>query len=192
MITKQTPWGPALRFYEIAPGIISHVTASHGGFELSEDRWKDLTDAFHVEPWAGRLWLEEDCDASLAVIRWPHLFSPEEVFCAVRQVQSQTDSKWKDAKTWLAEPFNSGPLFMGMAARTKANQFRKDHAGQWERGSLSTRGNGWMVDFTCGGYTQTITLREYPQKHWYTTEELTALAVDGLQCSTPNCVFAGH
>jgi hypothetical protein len=192
MITKQTPWGPAQHSYEIAPGITSHVTASHGGFELSMDRWRDLTAAFHVEPWAGIPWLEQDCDASLAVIRWPHLFSPEAVFCAVRQVQSMTDKKWLPANEWLHEPYKQGPLFMGETARATARLFQRDHAGQWERGSLSTRGNGWMVDFTCGTYTQTITLREYPSKTWYTTEELTALAVDGLQCSTPNCAFAGH
>jgi hypothetical protein len=57
---KSTPWGEAQQAEELAAGIISYSTASHGGIWLSSARQKELN--YHKN-WLGtEEWWEEDCD----------------------------------------------------------------------------------------------------------------------------------
>jgi hypothetical protein len=39
-----TPWGPAQRAAEIAPGIVFYTTATHGGIRLDSEHQKKIAD----------------------------------------------------------------------------------------------------------------------------------------------------
>jgi hypothetical protein len=57
---KHTPWGTTQSAKELAPGIISYVTASHGGIWLDAAHRKALN--YH-KSWLGTdEWWEEDVD----------------------------------------------------------------------------------------------------------------------------------
>lgn len=61
MTPKNTPWGPAQYTEELAHGIISISTASHGGIWLSEDRRMQIGQ--YDDNWLHTAeWWEEDCD----------------------------------------------------------------------------------------------------------------------------------
>ena len=97
-----SPWGQVQRAAEIAPGLHQVSTAGHGGVWLSSSRVAALTKAFPgFVPFAGWPWLEEDCDACLAVLAWPELFPAAAVREAVRMVHVMAD--WKHcANKWGA------------------------------------------------------------------------------------------
>jgi len=63
---KQTPWGMADFATELAPGIISYQTPSHGGIWLSKERRKSI----HYKNNFGGTpeWWEEDCDWAIPYI----------------------------------------------------------------------------------------------------------------------------
>ena len=61
-----TPWGASQGQEQIAEGIISVHTASHGGLCLSEERIKQLPDWY--KPFTGdKKWAEEDEDAQIVL-----------------------------------------------------------------------------------------------------------------------------
>jgi len=69
---KQTPWGMADLAEELAPGIISYSTPSHGGIWLSAERRKALP---KVKNFLGTTeWWEEDCDWAI-----PYVFFAEDI-----------------------------------------------------------------------------------------------------------------
>ncbi len=61
---KQTPWGQADHVTELAEGIVSYCTPSHGGIWLSSSRRKIIEAIIpNVKNFLGGLeWWEEDCD----------------------------------------------------------------------------------------------------------------------------------
>ena len=69
---KSTPWGEAQQAEELAAGIISYSTSSHGGIWLSAERRKALD---YDKNWLGSgEWWEEDCDWSI-----PYYFFREDI-----------------------------------------------------------------------------------------------------------------
>jgi hypothetical protein len=71
-MVKNTPWGPAQSAVELAPGIISYSTASHGGIWLSADRQRKIN---YEKNWLGsKEWWEEDCDWAI-----PYLVFAEDI-----------------------------------------------------------------------------------------------------------------
>ena len=72
----ETPWGPSQGEKELAPGIISYFTASHGGIRLSPERQAALRAAQPaIRNFLGSLeWWEEDCDWSV-----PYLFFASDI-----------------------------------------------------------------------------------------------------------------
>jgi hypothetical protein len=72
-----TPWGQAdPTCTQIAEGILSISTPSHGGFWLSPERLKELPDYIaRVKTFTGKPeWFEEDFDWCLVVLAFPELF----------------------------------------------------------------------------------------------------------------------
>ena len=57
---KTTPWGEAQTAEELAPGIISYSTSSHGGIWLSAERRQQLN--YDKNFLRTAEWWEEDCD----------------------------------------------------------------------------------------------------------------------------------
>lgn len=85
---QATPWGPAQHVTEIAPGIVSYSTASHGGIHLSDERIAEMPLALQEfvpfggpQPGPGR-WFEEDCDWSVVAVAFPQFFAEGDVQAA--------------------------------------------------------------------------------------------------------------
>lgn len=166
-----TPWGMTDHEHEIAEGIISVSTSSHGGYWLSPDRVEHLTKLFPgYRPYAGYPWLEEDLDVSAAMLAWPELFGTPALRAAVRTVRCDFDSM-KPLAEWL----DTTPE--GTAIKAKVQQWEQTHADQWERLGLSSAGNGWVIDFRRIGdrAERIVRMEQYPTKHLYTAAELDAL-----------------
>lgn len=69
---KQTPWGQADEAIELAKGIISYSTPSHGGIWLSAERRKALN--YDKNFLRTDEWWEEDCDWAI-----PYVFFAEDI-----------------------------------------------------------------------------------------------------------------
>jgi hypothetical protein len=71
----RTPWGPAQGAKELAPGIMSYFTASHGGIRLSPERQRQLREHYKGSNFLGNFeWWEEDCDWAI-----PYVFFAKEI-----------------------------------------------------------------------------------------------------------------
>jgi len=78
--TTETPWGPSQSSREIAPGIIRHDTAAHGGYYLSPERVASMPKPLRdFKPWAGPNWYEEDCDWSIVALAFPQFFPDDSI-----------------------------------------------------------------------------------------------------------------
>ncbi len=63
-----SPWGHIQDADQIAPGIWSVSTASHGGFYLSQQRMAALPDYLKVNTYGQTCWFEEDVEVSLSCL----------------------------------------------------------------------------------------------------------------------------
>lgn len=75
--TKPTnsPWGPVQHRRKIAPGITRLDTASHGGIELSQERYDAMPQAYKdAAKYAGPLYFEEDCEWSIVALFYAEEF----------------------------------------------------------------------------------------------------------------------
>ena len=170
----ETPWGPAQTVKPIAEGLDWVSTAGHGGIRLSPARWLELQIAFpHFRGYAGPGWLEEDLDWALAAILWPQHFSGQSVWSAARAVQSYKSG----GLFYFCDGFQWIHGVSGRPALAKAAAFAAEIAGQWERGGLSSHRDGWSVSFYRDGTDRTVLMARYPEKDFYTTEELDALTI---------------
>jgi hypothetical protein len=87
----ETPWGLSQSSKEIAPGIIHHETASHGGFYLSPARVAQMPKPLRdFKPFAGANWYEEDCDWAIVAVAFPQFFPAKDILAA-----SATLKSWK-------------------------------------------------------------------------------------------------
>ena len=87
----ETPWGRAQSRKLIAEGICRYDTAGHGGYSISVARWRELEREIPTfQSWAGRHWLEEDCDWAVAPALWPEHFPPRTVHCAVQSCKARS------------------------------------------------------------------------------------------------------
>ncbi len=79
-MTINTPWGESQSSQQIAPGIVFHSTASHGGFCLRADRMREIPAKLQgLNRYGGGQWFEEDCEASIVIASFPQFFTAEEV-----------------------------------------------------------------------------------------------------------------
>ncbi len=104
-ITIETPWGPAQTSEELAPGIVRHDTASHGGFYLSPSRVAEMPKPLRdFKPFAGPNWYEEDCDWCIVALGFPQLFPADYApmaLATLKQFQPavfERFAEWKKAK----------------------------------------------------------------------------------------------
>jgi len=93
-----TPWGVADNSKQIADGITSHSTSSHGGIELSSERHETLQRKFKFNTFAGGRFYEEDCDACAVVIAFPTCFSTQKVVRAVKAAEQFKSWEVNDGK----------------------------------------------------------------------------------------------
>lgn len=88
-----TPWGYPDTITEIAPGIVSYSTPSHGGIWLSPERVAEMPPPLQAfvpfggpQPRPGR-WFEEDCDWSIVALAFPQFFSADDQGAALLTIQ---------------------------------------------------------------------------------------------------------
>lgn len=75
-----TPWGESEHAVEVAPGIVFHETASHGGYYVDAERLHKipLRHQAYAKRWSGsRSWYEEDCAWAAVCLAYPEAFPPE-------------------------------------------------------------------------------------------------------------------
>jgi hypothetical protein len=83
-----TPWGHPDTVREIATGIVSYSTPSHGGIWLSDARVASMPKPLReFSPWAGPNWYEEDCDWAVVAAAFPQFFKPDEVTAAMKTLE---------------------------------------------------------------------------------------------------------
>lgn len=70
-----SPWGQIQEAEQIAPGIWSVSTASHGGFYLSQQRMAALPDHLKVNVYGQNCWFEEDVEVSLVLLGFAEEFA---------------------------------------------------------------------------------------------------------------------
>lgn len=106
---KQTPWGPSQNQKQIAEGIVSYSTASHGGFGLSQVRLAEMPpDLRAFQPWAGEGWYEEDCDWAVVCLAFPQFFDEVQYYFAIQALKGEygrgivTPERQAKADAWLS------------------------------------------------------------------------------------------
>ena len=78
-MAKSTPWGAAQTSKTIAEGIVSYMTASHGGILISDQRRESMPDHLRSIPtFAGGNWYEEDCDWAIVALAFPVHFPKDQ------------------------------------------------------------------------------------------------------------------
>lgn len=176
-VPTQTPWGPSQSQREHAPGIVFYSTASHGGYKLSPERWAEFASIPHFAHWSQ--WLEEDCDACLVYLRWPELATDEQLHdavCMARTVASWGNGRWVTlVEGWLDQ--QSTILSQTNTILDRAAQHARSVAHLWQRGSMSSQGNGWSVSFRRGEERRDVCMKDYPAKRYYSDAELDALHI---------------
>lgn len=118
-ISCNTPWGGSQGATVYADGIVSHTTASHGGFHLSAERNAEVHPLLRSE--GG--WYEEDCAWAIVAITFPALFTAFERRCAEKSLKDW----WPDA--W--EAITGTVLGPGESHRKDRHAFEVEHADDW-------------------------------------------------------------
>lgn len=99
---KMTPWGVAQQSETIAAGIVQVSTASHGGINLSLERWRRIRELFPTwRGYAPECWLEEDCDWALAALAFPECFDARLCYYAVRTIRGGSNGYFAEPLAWL-------------------------------------------------------------------------------------------
>ena len=93
-----SPWETIQHVHELAPGIISVSTASHGGLWINCSRLTTMlkehpelcrpTDCYpRGKRSSGYQWFEEDCEWARVALAFPAAFTPEHQYAARRTLQ---------------------------------------------------------------------------------------------------------
>ena len=114
-----TPWGWSQMATVYAEGVVSHVTASHGGFHLSPERNAQV----HASLRSDDCFYEEDCCWAAVAITFPDLFTGYE-----RRIADATCKTWQP-DAW--ETIHGVALAPGQSHVKDRRTFERDHAGDW-------------------------------------------------------------
>ncbi|TAY05929.1 hypothetical protein ELH91_30940 (plasmid) [Rhizobium leguminosarum] len=114
-----TPWGPSQGATVYTDGIVSHATAGHGGFRLSNER--NVT--IHPMLRCAGGWYEEDAAWAAVALAYPNLFTGYERKCADRTVRDSWPEAW--------EAIFGRPLAPGKSHERDRRAFEREHASDW-------------------------------------------------------------
>ncbi|TCN26955.1 DUF7007 domain-containing protein [Sinorhizobium americanum] len=118
-VTCSTPWGPSQGATVYADGMVSHMTAGHGGFQLSSARNAKVHPTLRAE--GG--WYEEDAAWAIVALTFPDLFTAYERKCADKTIRD----RWPDA--W--EAIFGRSLARGESYEKDAQAFAREHVEDW-------------------------------------------------------------
>ncbi len=118
-MAANTPWGPSQLATIYAEGIVYHMTAGHGGFQLSAER------NIRVHPMLRKssLWYEEDAEWAIVAHTFPDLFTSYERKCADETIRNSWPSAW--------EAIHGRELAPGQSWTKDRDAFESEHAGDW-------------------------------------------------------------
>lgn len=136
-----TPWGRAEIVREIADGIVSVSTPSHGGIWLSHSRLKAMPYPLRViKRWEtpDSPWFEEDCSSARVICSFPEHFDDRAVHHALLALEGFYPAALDALKDMGAE----GTY---LACLRDRESFLTAHAESWERVSSGTWKDGWIV-----------------------------------------------
>ncbi|MDP9791050.1 DUF7007 domain-containing protein [Agrobacterium tumefaciens] len=114
-----TPWGASQMATIYAEGIVSHVTASHGGFKLSAQRNSKV----HPMLCAPGGWYEEDCAWSIVTFTYPQFFTSYERRSAERHLKDWWPEAWERISGQVLAP--------GESHAKDRKAFERAHADDW-------------------------------------------------------------
>lgn len=114
-----TPWGASQMATLYAEGIVSHVTAGHGGFKISAERNAEV----HPTLRSSDGFYEEDCCWAAVAIAFPNLFTAYE-----RRVAEKT---LKDGQPDAWEAITGDVLAAGESYEKDRRAFEAAHAEDW-------------------------------------------------------------
>lgn len=141
-VEGMSPWGKVQDAEEVAPGIISVTTPSHGGMWLSDERRAQMPEALRAVPTTpGGNWYEQDVDAMLVILSFPDLFDGRYLWTLLDGMAY----RWAGDRIRRAIEGWRGASRMRAEDRAKA--WGDEHTDWWLRGSCSTGGDGWRVWF---------------------------------------------
>lgn len=114
-----TPWGPSQLATIYAEGIVSHMTAGHGGFHLSIERNARVLPMLRKSS----PWYEEDAEWAIVALTFPDLFTSYERECADETIRNSWPSAW--------EEIHGRQLAPGQSWNKDREAFERKHAGDW-------------------------------------------------------------
>lgn len=118
-MVANTPWGQSQLATIYAEGIVSHVTAGHGGFHLSAERNLRVSSLLRKSS----PWYEEDAEWAIVAHTFPDLFTDYERKCADETIRNSWPSAW--------EAIHGRELAPGQSWAKDRNAFECTHAGDW-------------------------------------------------------------
>ncbi|MDH7804500.1 MULTISPECIES: hypothetical protein [unclassified Rhizobium] len=118
-IAANTPWGPSQLATIYAEGIVSHMTAGHGGFHLSAERNLRVSSLLRESS----PWYEEDAEWAIVAHSFPDLFTAYERKCAEETIRNNWPSVW--------EAIHGRELVPGQSWAKDREVFEAKHAGDW-------------------------------------------------------------
>ncbi|NEJ81539.1 hypothetical protein GR268_33315 [Rhizobium leguminosarum] len=114
-----TPWGPSQGATIYTDGIVSHTTAGHGGFKLSNECNVKINPMLRS---AGG-WYEEDAAWAAVALAYPNLFTGYERKCADRTIRDTSPDAWEAIFGRLLAP--------GESHEKDRRAFEREHASDW-------------------------------------------------------------
>ncbi len=116
---RWSPWGASQGGSVYAEGVVFHVTASHGGFNLDDAHNAAMPAALRIE--SG--WYEEDCDWAMVAFGFPELFTAYERRIAEKTLRDTYPERW--------EAVHGRPLAPGESFTKDRRLFEEAHAQDW-------------------------------------------------------------
>jgi hypothetical protein len=114
-----TPWGTSQMATVYGEGVTAHMTAGHGGFQLSTERNLRIHPALRK---ACR-WYEEDAEWAIVALTFPDLFTTYEHRIACDTIRNTWPDAWETIHGCVLDPAESW---------TKARRlFDESHVGDW-------------------------------------------------------------
>ncbi|MBB3303265.1 hypothetical protein FHT72_006930 [Rhizobium sp. BK077] len=118
-MAANTPWGQSQFATIYAEGIVSHMTAGHGGFHLSAERNLRVSSLLRKSS----PWYEEDAEWAIVAHTFPDLFTAYERKCADDTIRNSWPSAW--------EAIHGRELAPGQSWTKDRDAFERRHAGDW-------------------------------------------------------------
>lgn len=118
-MAANTPWGLSQLATVYAEGIVSHMTAGHGGFHLSSERNLRVSSLLRKSS----PWYEEDAEWAIVAHTFSDLFTAYERKCAEETIRNSWPSAW--------EAIHGRELAPGQSRTKDWEVFEAKHASDW-------------------------------------------------------------